>query len=175
MQLYFTHADISATALMSETAKGFGKNVSMRDILLNYPFANQLCVVKVTGKELRHIIEYSLKFLTKDQKGNVSFAPQYRGQLFNFDLFYPLVYEADIKKPEGERLTKFELHGRAILANKTYRLAVNNYRAMGGGFYPEYSIRKIEQIGDKDYIEMLQEYLTKGRPKSEVTHNYYFK
>lgn len=175
MQLYFTHADISATALMSETAKGFGKNVSMRDILLNYPFANQLCVVKVTGKELRHIVEYSLKFLTKGPNGQVSFAPQYQSQLFNFDLFYPLVYEADIKKPEGERLTKLELHGQAILAPKTYRLAVNNYRAMGGGFYPEYSINKIEKIWDKDYIEMFQEYLTKGQIKSEVTHNYHFK
>ena len=85
------------------------------------------------------------------------------------------MYEADIKKPEGERLTKFELEGHPILARKTYRLAVNNYRAMGGGFYPEYSISKIEQIGDKDYTEMFQEYLTKGRSKSEVTHNYYFK
>lgn len=175
MQLYFTHADISATALMSETAKGFGKNVSMRDILLNYPFANQLCVVKVTGKQLRNIVEYSLKFLTKDHNGKISFASKYKSQLFNFDLFYPLIYEADIKKPEGERLTKFELHRHPILDQKLYRLAVNNYRAMGGGFYPEYSISKIEQIGDKDYIEMFKEYLTKGQPKSEVIHNYHFK
>ena len=59
MQLWFTKADVSATAVMSETAKGFDKTVTMRDILLNYPYANQLCRVKLTGKELRHIIEHS--------------------------------------------------------------------------------------------------------------------
>ena len=175
MQLYFTKADVSATALMSETAQGFNKNVSMRDILLNYPFANQLCIVKVTGKELRNIVEYSLKFLIKDKKGKIMFDPQYRNQLFNFDVFYPLNYEADVLRPVGSRLTKFELNGQPILEQKKYRLAVNNYRAMGGGFYPNYNINKIEKILDKDYVEMFKEFLTKNHPKINLSHNYSFK
>ena len=174
MQLYFTKADISATALMSETAQGFNKKVSMRDILLNYPFANQLCIVKVTGKELRNIVEYSLKFLTKENGGNITFGPAYRNQLFNFDLFYPLNYEADIARPLGDRLIKFELNGHPILARKTYRLAVNNYRAMGGGFYPEYNVNKIEKTLDKDYVEMFKEFLTIGHPKVNFSRNYRF-
>ena len=175
MQLYFTKADVSATALMSETAQGFNKNVSMRDILLNYPFANQLCIVKVTGKELRNIVEYSLKFLIKDKRGKIMFDPQYRNQLFNFDVFYPLNYEADVLRPVGSRLTKFELNGQPILEQKKYRLAVNNYRAMGGGFYPDYNIDKIEKILDKDYVEMFKEFLTKNHPKINLSHNYSFK
>ena len=174
MQLYFTKADISATALMSETAQGFNKKVSMRDILLNYPFANQLCIVKVTGKELRNIVEYSLKFLTKENGGNIIFDPAYRNQLFNFDLFYPLNYEADIARPLGDRLIKLELNGHPILARKTYRLAVNNYRAMGGGFYPEYNVNKIEKTLDKDYVEMFKEFLTIGHPKVNFSRNYRF-
>ena len=175
MQLYFTKADVSATALMSETAQGFNKNVSMRDILLNYPFANQLCIVKVTGKELRNIVEYPLKFLIKDKRGKIMFDPQYRNQLFNFDVFYPLNYEADVLRPVGSRLTKFELNGQPILEQKKYRLAVNNYRAMGGGFYPDYNINKIEKILDKDYVEMFKEFLTKNHPKINLSHNYSFK
>lgn len=62
MQIWFTKADVSATAVMSETAKGFDKEVTMRDVLLNYPYANQLCRVKLTGKQLRHIIEHSAGF-----------------------------------------------------------------------------------------------------------------
>ena len=174
MQLYFTKADISATALMSETAQGFNKKVSMRDILLNYPFANQLCIVKLTGKELRNIVEYSLRFLTKENGGNITFDPAYRNQLFNFDLFYPLNYEADIARPLGDRLIKLELNGHPILARKTYRLAVNNYRAMGGGFYPEYNVNKIEKTLDKDYVEMFKEFLTIGHPKVNFSRNYRF-
>lgn len=175
MQLYFTKADISATALMSETAQGFNKKVSMRDILLNYPFANQLCIVKVTGKELRNIVEYSLKFLTKENGGNITFDPAYRNQLFNFDLFYPLNYEASIARPIGNRLIKLELNGQPISEQNNYHLAVNNYRAMGGGFYPVYNINKIEKILDKDYVEMFKEFLTKGHPKVNLSHNYRFK
>ena len=175
MQLYFTKADISATALMSETAQGFNEDVTMRDILLNYPFANQLCKVRLTGKELRNIVEYSLKFLTKDQTGKVVFKPKYKNLLFNFDVFYPLIYEADISKSQGSRLTKLELNGLPIVEEKIYHLAVNNYRAMGGGFYPEYSPNKIETILDKDYVEMFQEYLQKKNIKLDSTRNYYFK
>ncbi|MDR4288058.1 bifunctional metallophosphatase/5'-nucleotidase, partial [Bacillus thuringiensis] len=51
MQMWFTGADVSATAVMSENAKGFDKTVTMRDVLLNYPYANQLCKVKLTGKQ----------------------------------------------------------------------------------------------------------------------------
>ena len=172
MQLYFTHADVSATAVMSDTAKGFGKSVTMRDILLNYPYANQLCKVKLTGQELREIIEYSLSFLTKDAKGQVTFLPAKRDQLFNFDIFYPINYQADIKKKPGHRLTKLELNGQPIEDRKTYYLAVNNYRAMGGGFYPGYAPEKITSILAKDYVQMFQEFLTKAKPQVDCKPNF---
>lgn len=172
MQLYFTHADISATAVMSETARGFGKSVTMRDILLNYPYSNQLCKVKLTGQELREIIEYSLSFLTRDSKGQVDFLPTMRDQLFNFDIFYPINYQADIKKKPGHRLTKLELNGCPIENNKTYYLAVNNYRAMGGGFYPGYAPEKITSILAKDYVQMFQEFLTKAKPQVDCKPNF---
>ena len=86
MQLWFTKADVSATAVMSETAKGFNETVTMRDVLLNYPYANQLCRVKLTGKELRHIIEHSAGFLKKDKDGKISFIDRWikpKPMLFN--------------------------------------------------------------------------------------------
>ncbi|MBA1394401.1 bifunctional metallophosphatase/5'-nucleotidase, partial [Lactobacillus sp. XV13L] len=160
MQLFFTGADISATAVMSETAPGFKTTVTMRDLILNYPYSNQLCVVSVTGSELRRIIEHSLAFLEKNERGGVDFAPKWRDQLFNFDVFYPLVYEADVARPVGQRLTRLELNGRGLEDSRTYRLAVNSYRACGGGFYPVYGPSRIENIIDKDYFQMFKEYLT---------------
>ncbi|MDF7638860.1 bifunctional UDP-sugar hydrolase/5'-nucleotidase [Lactobacillus sp. ESL0791] len=177
MQLYFTKADISATALMSETAHGFDKQVTMRDLILNYPYSNQLCCVRVTGRELRHVIEHSLAFLTKDQAGKVAFADKYirpHSLLFNFDLFYPINYQANISRPVGRRLTSLTFHGEEIVADQVYHLAVNNYRAMGGGFYPEYSKDKIEFTLDKDYIQMFQEYLTSGLVNVDDVSNYHF-
>ncbi|MDH5100114.1 bifunctional metallophosphatase/5'-nucleotidase [Lactobacillus kefiranofaciens] len=177
MQLWFTKADVSATAVMSETAKGFDKTVTMRDVLLNYPYANQLCRVKLTGKELRHIIEHSVSFLKKDQDGKISFIDRWikpKPMLYNFDVFYPVEYEADLSKPVGERLTKLTLHDKPIEDDKIYHLAVNNYRAMGGGFYPEYSMDKIETTLDKDYVQMFSEYLTHGNIEVDTKKNYKF-
>ena len=177
MQLYFTKADVSATAVMSETAKGFGKKVTMRDVLLNYPYSNQLCRVKLTGKELKHIIEYSLSFLKKDQSGKIGFKDRWikpKPMLYHFDVFYPVKYKADISKPEGHRLTELTLNGKVVEDNKIYHLAVNNYRAMGGGFYPEYRMDKIEFTLDKDYVQMFKEYLTQTDVEVDTSKNYQF-
>ncbi len=177
MQLWFTDADVSATAIMSETAKGFGKEVTMRDVLLNYPYANQLCRVKLTGKQLRHIIEHSASFLEKDDQGKIKFLDRWvkpKPQLYHFDVFYPVKYEVDLSKPVGHRITKLRLNGKPLEDDKIYHLAVNNYRAMGGGFYPEYSMDKIEFTLDKDYVQMFTEYLTKNDVQVDTTENYRF-
>lgn len=177
MQLWFTKADVSATAIMSEKAHGFDKKVTLRDILLNYPYANQLCVVQLTGKQLKEVIEYSTTFLKKDSNGKISFVKRYiepKPMLYHFDVFYPVKYEADISKPVGSRLTKLTLHGKAIDPNKIYTLAVNNYRAMGGGFYPVYSPDKIKSLLDKDYVQMFTEFLTHEKVKVDTQANYRF-
>lgn len=177
MQLYFTKADVSATAVMSETARGFGQIVTLRDILLNYPYANQLCRVKVTGRQLRHLIEHSLSFLQKDEQGKIGFCARWlkpKPQLYNFDLFYPVHYEADISKPAGHRLTKLTLHGHSLQDQQIYHLAVNNYRAMGGGFYPEYSPDKIEFTLGQDYPQLFRTYLTQAKVHVDQGHNFHF-
>ncbi|NGG32907.1 bifunctional metallophosphatase/5'-nucleotidase, partial [Lactobacillus jensenii] len=55
-----------------------------------------------------------------------------------------------------------------------YHLAVNNYRSMGGGFYPAYSMDKIEMMLDKDYVQMFTEYLTSGEVKVDNKQYYKF-
>ena len=177
MQLFFTKADLSATAIMAEDAGGFSKNVTKREILLNYPFANQLAVVKVSGADIRKIIEHSLSFLDKDKNGEVKFEENVlkpKNMLFNFDLFYPVHYEADINKPVGQRLTKLTLYGEQIKDDHLYRLAVNNYRALGGGFYPGYSMDKIEKIYDQDYVQLFEKYLNQVNVDVDSKKNYSF-
>ncbi len=94
--------------------------------------------------------------------------------LYHFDVFYPVKYKADISKPEGHRLTELTLNGKVVEDNKIYHLAVNNYRAMGGGFYPEYSMDKIEFTLDKDYVQMFKEYLTQTDVEVDTSKNYQF-
>lgn len=177
MQLWFTKADISAASVASETAKGFSKNVTMREVLLNYPYANQLCVVKFTGKEIREIIEYAAAFLEKDSSGNIKFIKRWtdpKPMLYHYDMFYPVNYEIDLNKPVGHRIAKLTLDNQVLDDKKIYRLAVNNYRALGGGFYPCYSMNKIGKIFDQDYVQMFCEYLTQDNIEVDTKRNFKF-
>ncbi|MDO4912195.1 MAG: bifunctional UDP-sugar hydrolase/5'-nucleotidase [Lactobacillus sp.] len=177
MQLWFTKADVSATAVMSDVAKGFGKVVTMRDVILNYPYANQLVRVKLTGKQLTTIIEHSLTFLEKTPDGQLKFLDRWikpKRQLYHFDVFYPVKYTADISKPPMHRLTSLTLNGKPLEDDKIYYLAVNNYRANGGGFYPEYSLDKIDLVLDYDYVEMFRQYLTSDHVQFDEKPNYRF-
>lgn len=177
MQLWFTHADVSATAVMSEKAKGFGKTVTLRDVILNYPYANQLVRVKFTGKQLKHVIEHSASFLEKTPEGTIKFLDRWikpKPELYHFDVFYPVHYEVDLSQPVGQRVKNLTLHGKPLEDDKNYELAVNNYRANGGGFYPEYSLDKIDLALDKDYVQMFTEYLTQSGEKVDPKPNYKF-
>ena len=115
--------------------------------------------------------------MEKDENGKIHFIDRYlkpKPELYHFDVFYPLEYEADLSKPVGQRLTKLKLKGQDIQDDQVYHLAVNNYRANGGGFYPEYSLDKIEFSLDKDYVQMFSEYLTQGEVKVDTKKYYRF-
>ena len=115
--------------------------------------------------------------MKNDKDGKITFIDRWiktKPMLYHFDVFYPVEYEADLSKPEGKRLTKLTLHGKPIEDDQIYHLAVNNYRAMGGGFYPEYSMDKIEITLDKDYVQMFSEYLTHGDVQVDTKKNYKF-
>ncbi|MBM6860659.1 bifunctional metallophosphatase/5'-nucleotidase, partial [Clostridium saudiense] len=56
VQLDVSGADLSALSLF-DSAIGFKKNVSIRDVLINYPYPNTLMVLEITGHKLKEAIE----------------------------------------------------------------------------------------------------------------------
>jgi len=44
-------------------------------------------------------------------------------------------YAIDVSRPIGQRLVKLTFNGPEVRSNQKFRLAVNNYRAGGGGGY----------------------------------------
>ena len=119
------------------------------DLFTIYPFENQLFVVKLSGQEVKDYLEYSYdnwinSIKTSDEHLlKISQRPDYRtgvmgwsfvNRAYNFDSCGGLVYDVDVTRPKGERISiKSMADGSSFSLDDTYNVAMTSYRASGGG------------------------------------------
>ncbi len=153
MQLELTEADISISAPLALDSRIKQGPVYVRDMFALYPYENLLYTMKLTGKELDMMAEYSygkwfnqmksldddLISFRRDSDGNLIFSERYNSyegttRYYNYDSFAGVNYVVDITKPEGNRVTfKTLSDGSRFDLNAEYTVAINSYRAQGGG------------------------------------------
>lgn len=128
VQMYYADAEISSAALFN-----FGSNLKKgdfkkKDVAYIYKYTNTLVGVNITGENLLKYMEWSASYYNTAQEGDVtvSFDPEIRG--YNYDMFSGIDYQIDISREPGQRIVNATINGEAIDLNKTYKLAVNNYR-----------------------------------------------
>lgn len=128
VQIFYTGAEVSAAAAFKNDMNlvaGVFKKKNATDI---YKYTNTLLGVNITGANLKKYMEWSASYYNTYKNGDVtiSFNPSVRG--YNYDMFAGVTYDIDISKESGSRITNVTLNGKPIEDNKTYKLAVNNYR-----------------------------------------------
>jgi 2',3'-cyclic-nucleotide 2'-phosphodiesterase (5'-nucleotidase family) len=99
-----------------------GTAISRRDVQAELPFGNHLVALDVKGSDLRLAIENGLSRLP----GAAGRFPQVSGMKVEFDP----------KQPAGHRVLSIAVGGEPLDADKTYRVAVNDFMARGGDGYP---------------------------------------
>ena len=111
-------ADVSfASALRSDVVIEKGP-LDLKDFFAWFPFENSLCILEMTGWEIRQYLEYSY-----DQ-----------ALIINFDTAAGILYTVCRNKPEGERIKIHSMaDGTAFDTGKRYHVVMNSYRAQGGG------------------------------------------
>lgn len=93
------------------------------DVLASFPYQDPVVSVRVTGAELKEVLEHAYSFLP-DAKG--AFA-QVSG----------ITVRVNPGKAAGERVAAIALeNGEAILPDKEYSLSVNSFLVEGGDGYP---------------------------------------
>ena len=175
VQLDYTGADFSCTSLANDPL-GLKKDISVRDVLGIYQFANTVEVKKVTKEVIKKALERCAEYFEIDKEtGNICISNvflQPKVEHYNYDFYAGLEYEFDITKPVGERVTKLTLLGGGELSDdKDYTLVTSNYRATGTGGYE--CIGNCETVGSysDEMPDLLIRYLREHSPVGEIVNS----
>ena len=130
VQMYYTDARVSATALTSMTSQMREGTIRKCDMASIYTYQNTLYKLQMNGWQLREFMESSAAFFKTWEPGDVTIAFDSSVRYYLYDAFAGVKYDLDISKQPGNRIQNLTwMDGRPVEDDDSFVVAVNNYRA----------------------------------------------
>lgn len=124
--------------------------ITLRDVAAIFPFADHLCAVRRTGKQLRLWLERAAAHYNRMQPGHYNqplINPQ--SAAYNCDAIFGLSYQIDLTQPArfdphgreinhgARRIVQMRFQDKAVKDDDVFIVATNSFRARSGGGFPK--------------------------------------
>jgi 2',3'-cyclic-nucleotide 2'-phosphodiesterase/3'-nucleotidase len=152
--------------------------VSVRDVAALYSFDNTLEAIVLTGSQLTAYLEHSAAYF-QQVRGTGPFAPAELTNApratapagtpdYNYDIIgglgagtaTRLAYDIDIARPAGARISNLNYGGAPVTATDRFVVAINNYRASGGGNFPGVTAAQVVYDAQVEIRQLLIDWVT---------------
>ncbi len=165
VQLHYSKADVSMTAMFNPRAKFPKGPITVRQVAALYIYDNELYVVEGNGKMLRDALENAARyFATCPDPSCAQGALINRNVIgFNYDMAQGVEYEIDLTQPEGSRVRNLRYHGKPLEDTQPLRLAINNYRAGGSAGYTMFRNARVLWKSGDEIRDLVIEYFTERK------------
>jgi 2',3'-cyclic-nucleotide 2'-phosphodiesterase/3'-nucleotidase len=170
VQLSYTNAMISASSLANQ-AKGFPQQITTRDIAATFVYPNSIYVIEITGKILKAALEKTASYFDV-LAGNIVVNQSFiypKVEHYNYDIYDGIDYTIKVSNPIGSRIISLSFQGEPIKDSQWFSLAINNYRAIGGGDYSMFENAKIIAEFEEPISTIVQNYI-REHPILSIKH-----
>ena len=136
---------------MAGSAGGYPANLTYKQAAVVQPFANTLVNMKLTGAQIKTVLEQQWQ---RDDKGEVPTRPFLRlGASQGFLATY------DPTRAEGNRVTSMWLNGKAIEPATAYSVTVNSFLASGGDNFRGFNAGTAKRDTGKVDLQAMVDYM----------------
>jgi 2',3'-cyclic-nucleotide 2'-phosphodiesterase/3'-nucleotidase len=132
------HADLSFASLLPGSLPPWSAGpFTLRQVWAFYPYENTLVTVRATGRQVREALEDAGRCVSgiSTQDGQPVWKRNSAVWGYNCDTMGGAQYALDPTRTEGKRLLYLKRGGKDVGDDETFTVAINSYRASGGGGY----------------------------------------
>jgi 2',3'-cyclic-nucleotide 2'-phosphodiesterase (5'-nucleotidase family) len=165
VQLEASGAQLSLAAPLGMNTVEFpAGRVTPRLVHALYPYENTLVEVRLSGSEVKDVLEHAVRGWTGldcTAPPGCALRRDPRVPSYNFDTLEGATYLVDPAAPIGQRVRGLRFAGAPIQPADVFTVAVNSYRAAGGGGFPHLAAApRVKEI-DRPMVDLIVEYLAR--------------
>jgi 2',3'-cyclic-nucleotide 2'-phosphodiesterase/3'-nucleotidase len=162
VQLEASGADLSLASLLAYSTPELESGpVTWRWIHGFYVYPNTLAAVRLTGAQIRDILEHTARYYDGLECGDNGCTVLADPEIphYNVDSMSGLSYRIDPTRPEGSRIRDLRYGGGELDPEATFTVACNSYRTAGGGNFPHLADAELVWWSSEEMTELIGSYL----------------